>query len=110
MLAVLIAVFSAFVPTLMNGGESGQNLFVLVGFGLMFLVQNVAYLIWGADLRVEGVVVELLDGADNLAAADLKLPAEIADKLTEASAPEQADYPYGKGGVNQRFRKIEGGR
>ena len=48
--------------------------------------------------------------ADNLAAADLELPAEIADKLTEASAPEQADYPYGKGGVNQRFRKIEGGR
>jgi hypothetical protein len=25
--------------------------------------------VWGADLRVEGVVVELLDGADNLAAA-----------------------------------------
>lgn len=47
---------------------------------------------------------------DNLGAADLTLPAEIADRLTAASAPEQADYPYGKGGVNQRFRKIEGGR
>lgn len=48
--------------------------------------------------------------ADNLAAADLKLPAEIAERLTEASAPVQADYPYGKGGVSQRHRKIEGGR
>jgi len=48
--------------------------------------------------------------ADNLAAAGLKLDAESAQKLTEASAPEIADYPYGKGGVNQRHRKIEGGR
>ena len=47
---------------------------------------------------------------DNLGAADLKLPAEIADRLTAASAPEQPDYPYGKGGVSQRLRKIEGGR
>jgi MFS family permease len=36
-LAVLIAVFSGFVPTLMNGGESGQNLFVLIGFALLGL-------------------------------------------------------------------------
>ncbi|MET0964311.1 MAG: MFS transporter, partial [Noviherbaspirillum sp.] len=36
-LAVLIAAFSAFVPTLMNGGESGQNLFVLLGFALLGL-------------------------------------------------------------------------
>jgi aryl-alcohol dehydrogenase-like predicted oxidoreductase len=48
--------------------------------------------------------------ADNLAAAGLKLDAESTQKLTEASAPEIADYPYGKGGVNQRHRKIEGGR
>lgn len=48
--------------------------------------------------------------ADNLAAAGLKLDAENTQKLTEASAPEVADYPYGKGGVNQRHRKIEGGR
>jgi len=48
--------------------------------------------------------------SDNLAAADLMLPAEIAEKLTEVSAPVQADYPYGKGGVSQRFRKLEGGR
>jgi MFS family permease len=37
MLAVLIAVFSGFVPSMMNGGESGQNLFVLIGFGLLGL-------------------------------------------------------------------------
>lgn len=48
--------------------------------------------------------------ADNLAAAGLKLDAEHTQQLTDASAPEVADYPYGKGGVNQRHRKIEGGR
>jgi MFS family permease len=36
-LAVLIAVFSAFVPMLMDGGETGQNLFILVGFSLLGL-------------------------------------------------------------------------
>jgi MFS family permease len=36
-LAVLIAVFSAFVPTLLNGGTSGQNIYILVGFGLLGL-------------------------------------------------------------------------
>ena len=36
-LAVLIALFSAFVPRLMNGGESGQNIFILVGFILLGL-------------------------------------------------------------------------
>ncbi len=35
--AVLIAVLSAFVPTLMNGGEFGQNLFILLGFSLLGL-------------------------------------------------------------------------
>ena len=59
-------------------------------------------MILGARIRVQL--------ADNLAAADLRLPAEIAERLTEASAPVQADYPYGKSGVNQRHRKIEGGR
>ncbi|MDC9822507.1 aldo/keto reductase [Devosia sp. ZB163] len=48
--------------------------------------------------------------ADNLGAADLVLPDEIRTRLTEASAPEVADYPYGKGGVDQRHRKVEGGR
>jgi MFS family permease len=36
-LAVLIAVFSAFVPMLMNGGTSGQNIYILVGFSLLGL-------------------------------------------------------------------------
>jgi len=36
-LALLIAVLSAFVPTLMNGGEHGQNTFILLGFALLGL-------------------------------------------------------------------------
>ncbi|MFL6710638.1 MAG: MFS transporter [Massilia sp.] len=36
-LAVLIAVFSFFVPTMMGGGESGENTFVLIGFLLLGL-------------------------------------------------------------------------
>jgi MFS family permease len=36
-LAILIAAFSAFVPMLMNGGENGQNLFILLGFSLLGL-------------------------------------------------------------------------
>jgi len=36
-LAALIAVFSGFVPTLMQGGETGQNIFILVGFTLLGL-------------------------------------------------------------------------
>jgi aryl-alcohol dehydrogenase-like predicted oxidoreductase len=47
---------------------------------------------------------------ENLAAADLHLPAEVADRLTEVSAPPQPDYPYGPKGVAQRERKIQGGR
>jgi hypothetical protein len=31
----LIALFSGFVPTLMDGGEAGQNTFILVGFFLL---------------------------------------------------------------------------
>ena len=36
-LAVLIAVFSGFVPTLMSGGNTGEDLFILVGFALLGL-------------------------------------------------------------------------
>ena len=36
-LAVLIAVFSFFVPTLMSGGIQGQDLFILIGFTLLGL-------------------------------------------------------------------------
>jgi MFS family permease len=35
--AVLIALFSAFVPTLLEGGVAGQNAFILTGFGLLGL-------------------------------------------------------------------------
>jgi MFS family permease len=35
--ALLIALLSAFVPTLMNGGELGQNIFILLGFSLLGL-------------------------------------------------------------------------
>ncbi len=37
MLACLIAVFSGFVPTLMDGGDLGQTIFILLGFCLLGL-------------------------------------------------------------------------
>jgi MFS family permease len=36
-LACLIAVFSGFIPHLMNGGEFGHNVFILIGFALLGL-------------------------------------------------------------------------
>jgi MFS family permease len=36
-LACLIGLFSALVPTLLNGGEAGQNIFILLGFALLGL-------------------------------------------------------------------------
>lgn len=48
--------------------------------------------------------------ADNLAAARLSLTSEEIATLSRASAPDMSDYPYGKGGIAQRHRKIEGGR
>ncbi len=47
---------------------------------------------------------------DNLGAVQLHLTDEDLARLTEASAPETEDYPYGGPGVNQRHRKLEGGR
>jgi aryl-alcohol dehydrogenase-like predicted oxidoreductase len=47
---------------------------------------------------------------DNLGAAGLTLTAEDFTRLNEVSAPPVGDYPYGKGGSNQRHRKLEGGR
>ncbi len=35
--AVLIAIFSAFIPMLMDGGPEGQDIFVILGFGLLGL-------------------------------------------------------------------------
>ncbi|MCP2032035.1 aryl-alcohol dehydrogenase-like predicted oxidoreductase [Okibacterium sp. HSC-33S16] len=47
---------------------------------------------------------------DNMAAADLKLSSEELQRLTDASAPEMDDYPYGVAGIAQRNRPITGGR
>jgi MFS family permease len=35
--AALIAIFSAFIPMLLEGGEAGQNTFILIGFALLGL-------------------------------------------------------------------------
>ena len=48
--------------------------------------------------------------ADNLGAAALKLSAGDVETLNTVRAPQMSDYPYGKGGASQRFRKLEGGR
>ena len=47
---------------------------------------------------------------DNMRAKDLHLSADELQRLTDASAPEMDDYPYGVAGVNQRNRPITGGR
>jgi aryl-alcohol dehydrogenase-like predicted oxidoreductase len=47
---------------------------------------------------------------DNLAAADLDLDQAHLDRLTEVSAPQMPDYPYGPMGVDQRHRSLTGGR
>lgn len=47
---------------------------------------------------------------DNLGAATLVLTADELAALDAVSKPEMAEYPYGTGGINQRRRKIEGGR
>src|SRR3954451_7497797 len=52
--------------------------------------------------------LEQLD--DNLGAAGLHLSEEETARLDAASDPAPADYPYGGPGVEQRGRRIEGGR
>jgi aryl-alcohol dehydrogenase-like predicted oxidoreductase len=47
---------------------------------------------------------------DNLGALKLDLSADELMALTEVSAPRPDDYPYGIAGVQQRNRKLEGGR
>ncbi len=46
----------------------------------------------------------------NLASAGLELSAAETQKLDEVSAPRIADYPYGELGLDQRSRKLGGGR
>jgi len=48
--------------------------------------------------------------ADNLAAASLHLDPDETAALDAASDPDPADYPYGGPGVEQRSRRVEGGR
>ena len=47
---------------------------------------------------------------DNMAASDLDLSVDEIQRLTDASAPEMDDYPYGVAGVKQRNRPVAGGR
>lgn len=47
---------------------------------------------------------------DNLGAADLVLSAAELQRLSDASTPHVDDYPYGVAGVQQRHRKLTGGR
>ena len=44
--------------------------------------------------------------AQNLAAADLELPAEALERLTRVSEPRAEIYPYGPQAVAQRFRPL----
>ncbi|MUK01965.1 aldo/keto reductase [Vibrio cholerae] len=48
--------------------------------------------------------------ADNLASSDVALTPDEMSRLDEVSAPTFADYPYGTPGIEQRSRRIEGGR
>jgi aryl-alcohol dehydrogenase-like predicted oxidoreductase len=47
---------------------------------------------------------------DNLGAADLVLTDDERAQLDSVSKSNVPDYPYGTGGINQRNRKMEGGR
>ncbi|MFC3688520.1 aldo/keto reductase [Aquipuribacter hungaricus] len=47
---------------------------------------------------------------ENLGSVDLELTEDEVARLDAASDPEVGDYPYGEPGVQQRHRKIEGGR
>jgi len=47
---------------------------------------------------------------DNMGADSLVLTHDDISKLTAASKPQMSEYPYGEGGINQRNRKMEGGR
>jgi aryl-alcohol dehydrogenase-like predicted oxidoreductase len=48
--------------------------------------------------------------ADNLAAAELQLGPDDTNQLTQVSQPGTGVYPYGPMALEQRSRKIEGGR
>ncbi|MEO5981088.1 MAG: aldo/keto reductase [Pedococcus sp.] len=65
----------------------------------------------GAQPAVTSVILgarNITQLTDNLAAADLDLTAEQLDRLSEVSAPQLDDYPYGAAGVSQRHRSLTG--
>jgi aryl-alcohol dehydrogenase-like predicted oxidoreductase len=47
---------------------------------------------------------------DNLGAAGLHLDEKDRSRLDEASDPGVGDYPYGERGIEQRTRRVQGGR
>ncbi|GAA4685566.1 aldo/keto reductase [Frondihabitans cladoniiphilus] len=47
---------------------------------------------------------------DNLGASSVDLGEADVQRLSDASAPQVDEYPYGRAGVQQRHRKVEGGR
>ncbi len=70
-----------------------------------------------AWLKAQPAVTSVILGArtieqlqDNMGADSLDLSTEQLDRLTAASEPETDDYPYGAAGVQQRHRKMSGGR
>ncbi|MGJ9425989.1 aldo/keto reductase [Nesterenkonia halotolerans] len=70
-----------------------------------------------AWLKAQPAVTSVILGArtieqlqDNMGADSLDLSTEQLDRLTAASEPETEDYPYGAAGVQQRHRKMSGGR
>lgn len=66
-----------------------------------------------AQPAVTSVILGARSGAqlaDNLGAVGLTLTADEIASLSAVSAARISDYPYGAGGTQQRFRKIEGGR
>jgi aryl-alcohol dehydrogenase-like predicted oxidoreductase len=71
-------------------------------------------LAWLADRpSVTSVILGARNGkqlSDNLGAADLHLDAEETAALDAASDPAPTDWPYGVPGVEQRSRRVEGGR
>jgi aryl-alcohol dehydrogenase-like predicted oxidoreductase len=67
-------------------------------------------LAWVADRpAVTSVIVgarTIAQLGDNLGAADLHLSPEETQKLSEVSAPQVSDYPYGQPGIDQRARVL----
>lgn len=70
-----------------------------------------------AWLKAQPAITSVILGArtieqlqDNMGADSLDLSTEQLDRLTDASEPETEDYPYGAAGVQQRHRKMSGGR